>query len=174
MCSLMMAMEVTSDCKRAEVIEKYSVFTKVEKWYIVAMVSYAAWFSTLSSFIYYPAIRLLSQKLSVSVNKINLTVTSYMAVATLAPTLVGDAADALGRRPIYGITSSLYLGSNIAIALSESYKALLGLRVLQALAISGMPWASDPGAAADMFRHFLECIRSDYRHCISRGKRIFR
>lgn len=121
----------------AEVMEKYSVFTTTEKWCIVAMVSYAAWFSTLSSFIYYPAMHLLSKTLSVSVDKINLTVTSYMAVATVAPTLVGDAADILGRRPIYVITLSLYLGANIAIALSKSYSALLGLRVLQALAISG-------------------------------------
>lgn len=126
----------------AEVMEKYSVFTTTEKWCIVAMVSYAAWFSTLSSFIYYPAMHLLSKTLSVSVDKINLTVTSYMAVATVAPTLVGDAADILGRRPIYVITLSLYLGANIAIALSKSYSALLGLRVLQALAISGMLFPS--------------------------------
>ena len=127
-----------NDGQKAKAIEKYSVFTTAEKWCIVVMVSYAAWFSTLSSFIYYPAIHLLSQTLSVSVNKINLTVTSYMAVATVAPTLVGDAADVLGRRPIYVITLSVYLGANIALALSKSYSALLGLRVLQALAISGM------------------------------------
>ncbi|KAK6063191.1 hypothetical protein SCUP515_12631 [Seiridium cupressi] len=75
-----------------ESIERYSVFTTIEKWCITAMVAYAAWFSTLSSFIYYPAIQSLAKSLSVSVAQINLTVTSYMAVATLAPTLVGDAA----------------------------------------------------------------------------------
>ncbi|KAK9417382.1 putative MFS general substrate transporter [Seiridium unicorne] len=101
------------------------------------MVAYAAWFSTLSSFIYYPAIQSLAKSLSVSVAQINLTVTSYMAVATLAPTLVGDAADVLGRRPVYLVTLSLYVVANTAIALSSSYPALVGLRVLQALAISG-------------------------------------
>jgi MFS family permease len=131
-------MATQKDSQRAETVDKYSVFTTDEKRCIVAMVSYAAWFSTLSSFIYYPAIHLLSQTLSVSVDKINLTVTSYLAVATVAPTLVGDAADLLGRRPIYVICLSLYVGANIAIALSKSYSALLGLRVLQALAISGM------------------------------------
>ena len=60
-----------------------------------------------------------------------------MAVATIAPTLVGDAADVLGRRPVYMIALSLYIGANIAIVLSNTYSALLGLRVLQALAISG-------------------------------------
>jgi MFS family permease len=118
-------------------VEKYSVFTTAEKWCIVAMVSYAAWFSTLSGFIYYPAIPTLSKALGVSVGKINLTVTTYMSVATIAPTLVGDAADILGRRPIYMLTLSVYFVANLAIALSHSYSALLGLRVLQALAISG-------------------------------------
>ncbi|KAJ5177144.1 chloramphenicol resistance protein [Penicillium canariense] len=82
-------------------IERHSVFTVREKWCIVAMVSYAAWFSTLSSFIYYPAIPTLSKSLDVSVSKINLTVTTYMAIASIAPALVGDTADILGRRPVY-------------------------------------------------------------------------
>jgi MFS family permease len=120
-----------------EVIERYSVFTRAEKWCIVAMVAYAAWFSTLSSFIYFPALHVLSQSFGVSVSNINLTITSYMAIATIAPTLVGDAADIGGRRPVYVITLTLYIGANIGIALSKSYRALLGLRVLQALAISG-------------------------------------
>ena len=133
-----MATEKAAEGQRAEVIEEYSVFTTAEKWCIIALASYAAWFSTLSSFIYYPAIHELSQVFSVSVNKINLTVTSYMAVATIAPTLVGDAADVLGRRPVYMIVLSLYIGANIAIVLANRYSALVGLRVLQALAISGM------------------------------------
>ena len=116
----------------------YSVFTRTEKWSIIAMVSYAAWFSTLSSFIYFPAIDSISKSLGVSVDKVNLTITSYMAVATIAPTLVGDTADTLGRRPTYITALSLYSITNLAIALAQSYPALLGLRVLQALAISGL------------------------------------
>ena len=133
-----MATEKTIDSSPSNPIIKYSVFTPTEKWCIIAMVSCAAWFSTLSSFIYYPAIHQLAQTLSVSVDKINLTVTSYMAVATVAPTLVGDASDILGRRPIYLIALGLYLIANVAIALSKTYAVLVGLRVLQALAISGM------------------------------------
>ena len=137
-----MATEKPGCVQKTDVVEKYSVFTRAEKWCIVAMVSYAAWFSTLSSFIYYPALHAVAQALSVSVDKINLTVTTYMAVATIAPTLVGDAADVMGRRPIYVIILSLYLGANVAIALSKTYSALLGLRVLQALAISGKAFRS--------------------------------
>lgn len=67
---------------------------------------------------------------SVSVDKIDLTVTLYMVVAIIAPTLVGDTADVLGRRPLHVIALSLYIGANIAIALLSTYPALLGLRVL--------------------------------------------
>lgn len=118
-------------------VAKYSAFSATEKWVIVAVVAYAAWFSTLSSFIYYPALSSLSRTFAVSVDKINLTVTTYMAVATIAPTLVGDAADVLGRRLVLVLTLSIYVAANIGIALSKSYPALLGLRALQALAISG-------------------------------------
>lgn len=121
----------------AEARLKYSVFTNREKWCISVLVSYAAFFSTLSSFIYYPAIPSMSDSLSVSIAQINWTVTSYMAVATIGPTLIGDAADLHGRRPVYITVLSIYIATCLAIAAAKSYPALLGLRVVQALAISG-------------------------------------
>ncbi|KAI1322512.1 multidrug resistance protein [Xylariaceae sp. FL0255] len=117
--------------------EVYSVFTKSDKRIIVALVSFAAWFSTVSSFIYYPALAAISKSLSVPLERVNLTITTYMSVATIAPTLVGDAADVLGRRAMYAVTFTLYVAACVAIALVRSFPALLGLRVLQALAISG-------------------------------------
>ena len=60
--------------------------------------------------------------------KINLSVTCYMAVATVAPTLVGDAADVQNRRLVYAIVLSLHVGANAALALAKSYRAHLGLR----------------------------------------------
>jgi len=137
--------KVTADSNRditTETTERYSVFTKAEKWCIVALASYAAWYSTLSSFIYFPAIPTLSKELGVSVNKIDLTVTTYTAVATFSPMLVADAAEILGRRPVYAVTLTVYFIANFAIALSKTYPALLALRALQALAISGTCYRS--------------------------------
>lgn len=122
----------------AQVVERYSVFTTAERWCIVILASFAAWFSTVNNFVYYPAMPLLASTFNVSIDKINLTVTSYIAVATIAPTLAGDAADVLGRRSVYLVALSLYLVANIAIALTHTYSALLGLRVLQAIAVSGI------------------------------------
>ena len=138
-----------------EETKRYSVFTTAEKWCIVSMVSFAAWFSTLSSFIYYPAIPALSSALGVSINDINLTVTTYMSIATIAPSLVGDAADILGRRTMCLITLSLYFVANLAIALTKSYSALLGLRVLQAFAISGVYFLTTVRFGNLCFRHIL-------------------
>ena len=116
--------------------EPYSVFTRAEKWCIVGMVVYAAWFSTLSSFIYFPTIQTLSEAFDATVDKINLSNTCYMVVAIHAPMLVGDVADVQGRRLVYVAVLSLYVGVNIALELTKSYGAHLGLRVVQALTIS--------------------------------------
>ena len=120
--------------------ERYSIFTRKEKRYIVFLVAVAGWFSTLSSFIYYPVIALVARDMHTSITRINLTVTSYLAISGVAPALVGDAADMLGRRPLYIVTLTIYLIANIGIALQGSFVALLLLRMLQSLGISGMSY----------------------------------
>jgi len=148
--------------------EPYSVFTRWEKWCIVALVSLAAWFSTLSSFIYCPE---LSEYLAVSVDEINLTIKAYMTVAIVAPTLVGDFADIFGRQPAYLVTLSVCIAANVTIALTRSFHALLGLRILQALGISGD--RSDHsfkfgGSSLTRTRKFFYRVWRDYRYCYRR------
>lgn len=127
-----------SDVANGPLYTSHSVFTKAEKWCIVSMVASAAWFSTLSSFIYFPALALLAKNFGVSIDQINLTITAYMIVATVAPTLVGDTADVIGRRPVYIVVLTIYVVANIALAHTQTYAQLLGLRLLQALGSSGM------------------------------------
>ncbi|KAI8712974.1 MFS domain-containing protein [Fusarium sp. LHS14.1] len=109
----------------------YSVFTKWQKRWINMNSSFAAMFSTLSSYIYYPALTSVSQDLGVSLSLINLTVTSYLIVAGIAPAFLGDMADQSGRRPIYMLMFVLMISANIGIALQRSFPALLVLRMLQ-------------------------------------------
>jgi MFS family permease len=115
----------------------YTLFTTWERRTIVILVALAGWFSTLSSFIYYPTISAVANDLHTSVKLINLTVTSYMVVSSVAPAIVGDASDMFGRRPLYLITLALYVLANVGIALQDSFAALLVLRMLQSAAISG-------------------------------------
>ncbi|KAI4130768.1 MAG: hypothetical protein LQ338_001540 [Usnochroma carphineum] len=79
----------------------YSTFSKTSKRWISFAASSAAMFSGLSSFIYYPAIGSLAKSLNTSVELINLTITSYLIVSGLVPSIVGDLADRAGRRPLY-------------------------------------------------------------------------
>ena len=117
--------------------ESFSSFSRNEKRYIVFLIASAGWFSTLSSFIYYPVISLVATQLHTTIAKVNLTVTSYLAISGVAPAFVGDAADMLGRRPLYIITLSIYVLANMGIALQGSFVALLLLRMLQSAGISG-------------------------------------
>ena len=115
----------------------YSVFSKSQKRMIVFLAAFAAMFSPLSSFIYYPAITAMSKDLHVSIEKINLTITSYMIVSGIAPAVIGDLADMTGRRWVYIITLAIYLTANLGLALQRSWPALFALRMLQSIGSSG-------------------------------------
>jgi predicted MFS family arabinose efflux permease len=116
----------------------FSIFTKWQKRWINLLTSFAAMFSTLSSYIYYPALVPVAKELGVSIVLINLTVTSYLIVAAVAPAFMGDMADQSGRRPIYILMFTLYLAANLGIALQKSFPALLVLRMLQSAGSSGV------------------------------------
>jgi len=115
----------------------YSVFTKAQKRLICFLIAFAAMFSPLSSFIYYPAITSLSRDLNVSIELINLTITSYMIVSGIAPAIIGDLADITGRRWIYILTLLIYCAADVGLALQRSWPALLVLRMVQSLGSSG-------------------------------------
>lgn len=120
-----------------ETPETYTVFTRLEKCCIIAMISYASWSANISTFIFLPALIPLSNAFDVSVDKINLIITVYMAVGAVVPLFVGDAADVLGRRAAYVVTLSLFATASLCLALAESYETFLGLRMLQAIGQSG-------------------------------------
>lgn len=115
----------------------YSVFTTTQKKWIVFIAASAGWFSTASSFIYFPAIPFLARDLDVSIQKINLTVTSYLVASGIFPALVGSAADQYGRRPVFIVAIGTYIAINVGLALQRSFPVLITLRMLQSAAISG-------------------------------------
>ena len=116
----------------------YTVFTTAQKQWISLAASFAGMFSTLCSYIYYPALVPIARDLGVSVLLVNLTITSYLIVAAVAPACMGDLADQSGRRPIYILMFTLFIGANVGIALQTSFPALLVLRMLQSAGSSGM------------------------------------
>lgn len=73
-----------------------------------------------------------SQDLNVSLSSVNLTITSYLIVQGISPLIWGSLSDALGRRPIYLASFTVYIISNIALSFSPNFPVLLVFRALQA------------------------------------------
>jgi hypothetical protein len=117
--------------------QPFSVFTNGQKRWINWLASFGAMFSTLNSYIYFPAVIPIARDLSVSVALVNLTITCYLVVAGIAPAIMGDLADHEGRRPAYIIMCVLMVGANVGLALQRSYPALFVLRMVQAAGSSG-------------------------------------
>ncbi|KAI9705568.1 MAG: hypothetical protein M1836_006324 [Candelina mexicana] len=116
--------------------EPYSCFSQRQRTCISFIASFSAMFSGLSSFIYYPSITAISHSLNVSVELINLTITSYQVVSGIAPSILGDLADQSGRRPVCLIAFTLYFSANLGLALQSSYTALIVLRCFQSAGAS--------------------------------------
>lgn len=128
----------------------YSAFTQTQKSCIILLVAFAGWFSSLSSFIYFPAIPLLASDLDVSTEKINLTVTAYLIMSGIFPSIIGEAADTVGRRPVFIFTLIIYVAANIGLALQSSFGVLFLLRMVQSAGISGS-YAVTYGVIGDLF-----------------------
>jgi len=109
----------------------HTVFTRPQRIFISIMITLACFFSPLSGQIYYPIIPILADEYHTSIGHINLTITTYMILQGLAPTIMGTFGDTTGRRPAYILTFTIYLGANIGLAVQNSYAALLVLRCLQ-------------------------------------------
>ncbi|KAI0132552.1 major facilitator superfamily domain-containing protein [Xylariales sp. AK1849] len=128
----------------------YSVFETWQKRWIIAVVAFGGWFSSLSSFIYFPAIPSMANDLGVDIEKINLTVTAYLIMSGIFPAVVGNAADRIGRRPVFIVTLAIYVAANIGLALQNSFGLLFFLRMLQSAGISGT-YSVTYGVIGDLF-----------------------
>ncbi|KKY28422.1 putative mfs multidrug [Phaeomoniella chlamydospora] len=109
----------------------YTIFTRIQKSFIVAMISVAATFSGLSGNIYFPAIPDIASDLGVSKEAVTLTVTAYMIFQGLSPSFWGALSDSRGRRLTYICTFIVYIGACIGLAETRHYFQLVILRCLQ-------------------------------------------
>ncbi|KAK6500798.1 hypothetical protein TWF506_003561 [Arthrobotrys conoides] len=109
----------------------YSIFDHRQRALIIFIISIAATFSGFASNIYFPALPTIAHDLNVSIELINLTVTSYLIFQGLAPSLWGPISDVKGRRVAYVFTFIVFLGACIGLAESKNYPTLIILRCLQ-------------------------------------------
>ncbi|KZV86099.1 MFS general substrate transporter [Exidia glandulosa HHB12029] len=113
--------------------EQYSVWSHNEKIAIVVLTGAASMLSTMSGQIYFPAIPAIADAFHVSIEDINLTVTSYLILQGLSPMVFGPLADVKGRRLAYIICLTILCGSCIGMAVmpQDAYWLLVLLRCVQ-------------------------------------------
>lgn len=109
----------------------YHILSKKQKWNLVIFVSLAGAFSPPSSNIYFPALDTISKDLGVSASLTSLTITVYMIVQGIAPSLFGALSDS-GRRLTFTVSLTIYTAANLALAFTSNYAMLTALRGLQA------------------------------------------
>ncbi|KAG7414301.1 Itaconate transport protein [Fusarium oxysporum f. sp. rapae] len=129
--------------------EPYSIFDKRQTALIVTIVSIAATFSGFASNIYFPALPTIAHDLDVSIELINLTVTSYLIFQGLAPSLWGPISDVKGRRLAYSLTFVVFLGACIGLAEAKNYATMVVLRCVQSTG-SASTIAIGSGAIGDI------------------------
>ncbi|QIX02406.1 hypothetical protein AMS68_007923 [Peltaster fructicola] len=127
----------------------YSIFDKRQKSLIIVLITVAATFTGLASNIYFPAIPTVAKDLNVTPELINLSVTSYLVLQGLAPSLWGPLSDARGRRVAYCCIFVVFLGACIGLACLQNYATLVVLRCLQS-AGSASGIAIGSGVLADI------------------------
>ncbi len=67
-----------------------------------------------------------------------LAITGYLALTTIAHLLLGPISDRYGRRPVMLTSIILFIAATIGAVASESYEAFMVFRVLQSVIISGL------------------------------------
>ncbi|KAK5047248.1 hypothetical protein LTR84_006770 [Exophiala bonariae] len=117
--------------------DQYTVFSTQEKRLIVFLVSLAGVFSAFTAFVYFPALPSIASTISVSMELMNLTVTAYLVVQGIVPSVLDEISDTQGRRIVYLSVFTIYCVASIGLAYQSSYGPLLVLRMMQSAGASG-------------------------------------
>lgn len=139
MASAPLEPSISSEAKRAEMAPEeqpaplYSHFSQQQRIIIIILVSVAGLLSPLSSVLYTPAIPRIASDLGVSISAVNFTITSYLIFQGFSPTIWSSVGDSLGRRQLYIVILSIYIGACTGLSITNSYVAVLALRAMQAI-----------------------------------------
>ncbi|SCU88410.1 LADA_0E09978g1_1 [Lachancea dasiensis] len=122
--------------KSHESTAPHTLLNNSQKWFMVALLTSAGFWSSLGSPIYYPALKQLEKQFDVDEELVNITVVVYLIFQGVAPTVCGSLADVYGRRPVILLGMLVYVCASIGLACSQSYGAIVVLRCLQSAGIS--------------------------------------
>ncbi|CZS98789.1 uncharacterized protein RCO7_09134 [Rhynchosporium graminicola] len=131
----------------------YTTLSVRYRWYLTYLLGYLCLASSLTANIYFPLITLLAAHYLTSVQSINLTITLYILIQGIAPSIFSPLSNSFCRRPVYIFSFAIYTAASIGLAFSgDSYIALLLLRALQSMGGSA-PLSLAYAVVADYARH---------------------
>ncbi|RAL63908.1 hypothetical protein DID88_003096 [Monilinia fructigena] len=119
-------------------VRHYSVFTGLQKRAIILSASFMGLLSFMGSSIYFPAVNQIARDLHISNSKINLSVTTFLVIQGIAPTMIAGFSETAGRRLAYIVCFVIAIIANLGLALQNNYYALLFLRMLQSAGSCGI------------------------------------
>lgn len=125
------------DGSATNTLKIYTLFDKSSRRIIVLLCAVAGFFSPFSAFTYFPALDYIGEDLGVSLQLMDLTITMFLVIQAIAPAILGDLADQIGRRPVYLLVLVVYFAASVGLAVQRSYPALLVLRMVQSFGSSG-------------------------------------
>ncbi|CAJ2501120.1 Uu.00g039730.m01.CDS01 [Anthostomella pinea] len=115
-------------------VEDYSTFSAPMRTYPTYLLGFVIIISTLMGTVYFPLIPMLSRQFGVSIQAINLTVTTYAVFQAISPIIFASLADAFGRRPVMLSLTVIYGCTSLGLTLNKgNYAALVALRSLQSI-----------------------------------------
>lgn len=115
---------------------QFTVFSTFEKYVLVVLSSSIAFWSSIGSPIYYPALDILKHHFKISEEMVNLSIVVYMLCQGISPSVCGGLADRFGRRPVLLANLVIFIIASCALACIDNYTVLLILRCIQSCAIS--------------------------------------
>ncbi|KAG6324993.1 hypothetical protein E4U44_007982 [Claviceps purpurea] len=112
---------------------QYCALSPSRRRFILVLVTLAGLVGPLSGAIYLPVLPLLEREFDVGSTSINATVSVFMVTFAFAPLFWSTFADRGGRRPLYVISLSIFILSNVLLAaLPKNFGSLMFLRILHA------------------------------------------
>ncbi|TPX18250.1 uncharacterized protein E0L32_002759 [Thyridium curvatum] len=116
----------------SEETARYTIFSVHYRWYLTILLGYLCLASSLTANIYFPLINLLAEQYNATTQEINITITVYVVIQGVAPSIFSPLSDTLGRRPVYLLSFALYTAASIGLVFNTtSYAGLLVLRAIQ-------------------------------------------
>lgn len=117
-------------------VDSKSTIHKVDpgpRWHVLAVLSLLMGFAAISTDLYLPAMPAMAESLNAEAGKIELTISGYLIGFSIGQLFWGPISDRYGRRISVAIGLILFIIGSAGCALSETFMAIVGWRMVQAL-----------------------------------------